>query len=172
MKTEVNELLTFHLTGERPEGAKNDPATLGLCPALLSGYRDLTRIRHDYPLVLVNGRPDQPVKSLSGIVNATLQAVAPRGIAGERMRKNLLSLEGEIRALAFQRGRGSLSELWGQAADELLSRDGLSAEDREKNAVNNMINNEMSKKSSFTADRFESASKKGYDNKHNNPGTK
>jgi ferredoxin len=131
MKTEANELLTFHLTGERPEDAKNDPATLELCPALLSGYRDLTRIRHDYPLVLVEGQPDQPVKSLSGIINAALQAVAPRGIAGERMRKNLISLEGEIRALASREGPRSLFELWGKAADSLLSRNGLSAEERE-----------------------------------------
>jgi ferredoxin len=131
MKTEVNELLSFHLTGERLEDAKNDPATLELCPALLSGYRDLTRIRHDYPLVLVDGRPDQPVESLSGIVNATLQAVVSKGIAGERMRKNLISLEGEIRALASQDGPGSLFETWSKAADNLLSRNGLSAEDRE-----------------------------------------
>lgn len=131
MKIEANELLNFHLTGERPEDVKNDPATLKLCPALLSGYRDLTRIRHDYPLVLVDGQPDRPVTSLSGMVNAILQAIAPRGIAGERMRKNLISLEGEIRALASERGPGSLSELWGRAADKLLSRNGLSAEDRE-----------------------------------------
>ncbi len=130
MKTEANELLTFHLTGERPEGAKNDPATLKLCPALLSGYRDLTRIRHDYPLVLVDGQAEQPVRSLSGIVNAILQAVAPRGITGERMRKNLLGLEGEIRALASRQAQGSLSELWTRAADNLLSADGLSAEER------------------------------------------
>ena len=55
MKTEASELIHFHLTGERPEGARNDPAALGLCPALLSGYRDLTTIRHDYPLVLIAG---------------------------------------------------------------------------------------------------------------------
>ena len=131
MKTEANELLTFHLTGERPEGGKNDPTTLKLCPALLNSFRDLTRIRHDYPLVLVDGQPDRPVRSLSSIVNATLQAIAPRGITGERMRKNLISLEGEIRTLASDGGRGSLNELWSKAADTLLSSDGLSAEDRE-----------------------------------------
>jgi hypothetical protein len=131
MKTEVNELINFHLTGEKPEDARNDLAALGLCPALLSGYRDLTRIRHDYPLVLVEGQPDRPVRSLSGIVNATLQAIAPRGITGERMRKNLISLEGEIRKLASEDGPGSLSELWSRAADKLLSNNGLSAEDRD-----------------------------------------
>jgi hypothetical protein len=131
MKIEANELLTFHLTGERPKDAKNDPATLELCPALSSGYRDLTRIRHDYPLVLVNGRPDRPVESLSGIVNAILQAAAPRGIVGERMRKNLISLEEKIRTLASKEGAGVLSEVWSEAADDLLSKEDLSAEDRE-----------------------------------------
>jgi len=131
MKIEANELLTFHLTGERPEDAKNDPAALKLCPALLSGYRDLTRLRHDYPLVLIERQPDQPVRSLSSIVDAILRSIAPRGIAGERMRKNLIRLEGEIRALASQGVTGSLSELWSKAAANLLSSKDLSAEDRE-----------------------------------------
>jgi hypothetical protein len=131
MKIEANELMTFHLTGERPKDAKNDPAKLKLCPALLSSFRDLSEIRHDYPLVLVENGSDQPVVSLSGIVNAILQATAPRGIAGERSRQNLISLEGEIRALACQKNPGSLSELWSRAADNLLSERDLSAEDRE-----------------------------------------
>jgi hypothetical protein len=131
MKIEANELITFHLTGERPKDAKNDPAKLKLCPALLSSFRDLTGIRHDYPLVLVENGSDQPVASLSGIVNAILQATAPRGIAGERLRQNLIHLEGEIRALAHQKNPGSLSEVWSKASDSLLSNRDLSAEDRE-----------------------------------------
>jgi len=131
MKIEANELITFHLTGERPKDAKNDPANLELCPALLSSFRDLSGIRHDYPLVLVEDGSGQPVASLSGIVNAILQATAPRGIAGERLRQNLISLEGEIRALARQKNPGSLSEVWSKAADNLLSKRDLSADDRE-----------------------------------------
>jgi hypothetical protein len=131
MKTDANELLTFHLIGERPKDAGNDPARLKLCPALLSSFRDLTTIRHDYPLVLVDGRPDRPVESLSGIVNAILQAAAPRGIVGERMRQNLIKLEREIRVLALQDGPGSLFETWNKAADILLSRKDLTAQERE-----------------------------------------
>jgi hypothetical protein len=131
MKIEANELITFHLTGERPKDAKKDPAKLKLCPALLSSFRDMTGIRHDYPLVLVENGSDQPVASLSSIVNAILQAAAPRGIAGERLRQNVISLEGEIRALACKKSPGSLSQVWSKAADNLLSERGLSAEDRE-----------------------------------------
>ena len=130
MKIEANELINFHLTGERPKGGKNDPAKLELCPALLRGFRDLTGIRHDYPLVLVEDGPGRPVVSLSSMVNAVLQAIAPRGIAGERLRWNLINLEREIRALASEKNPGLLSEAWSRAAGGLLSNKGLSAEDR------------------------------------------
>lgn len=129
MKTQANELVTFHLTGQRPENAKNDRAMLELCPALLSGYRDLTKIRYDYPLVLVE---DGPVRSLSAIVDSILRVCAPRGIAGERMRKNLLRLQEEIQALTLQGRPGSLREVWDRASDKLLSGKGLSAEEEEE----------------------------------------
>jgi hypothetical protein len=131
MKIEANELINFHLTGERPKGAENDPAKLELCPALLIGFRDLTEIRHDYPLVLVDDGSDRPVISLSGLVNSILQATAPRGITGERLRQNLISLEREIRALACAENPGSLSDLWNEAAENLRSKRDLSAEDAE-----------------------------------------
>jgi len=130
MKIEANELINFHLTGERPKGGQHDPARLELCPALLRRFRDLTRIRHDYPLVLVDDSADQPVASLSSLVNATLKVIAPRGIAGERTRQNLISLEREIRALANDENPGSLSEAWSRAADNLLSKRDLSSDDR------------------------------------------
>jgi hypothetical protein len=128
MKTEANELIAFHLTGERPKAAGNDPAKLNMCPALLSGYRDLTKLRYDYPLALIDDGSDRPLKPLSGIFNEILQVKAPRGISGERMRKTLLSLEREIRAVAVGERPGSLSELWSKAADNLLSQKGLSSE--------------------------------------------
>jgi len=136
MKSETSELIAFHLTGERPKDAESDPTKLKLRPALLSGYRDLSEIRHDYPLVLVDGASDRPIESLSGLANSILQATAPRGIGGERMRKHVIGLEKEIRALAFQKKPGLLSETWSQAADRLLSKTGLSAEDKEELAKN------------------------------------
>jgi hypothetical protein len=136
MKSETSELIDFHLTGERPKAPEYDPTKLKLLPALLSGYRELSEIRHAYPLVLVDGESAQPIESLSGLVNSILQSTAPRGIGGERMRKNVLSLEKEIRTLSFQKKSGLLSEVWSEAADRLLSKTGLSAEDKEELAKN------------------------------------
>ena len=60
-------------------------------------------------------------RSAAGLVNAVLRSIAPRGIAGERLRWNLIGLEREIRALASERNPGLLSEAWSQAAGDLLS---------------------------------------------------
>jgi hypothetical protein len=47
--------VTYFLTGRR-EGADLDPVDgLGLRPALFAGYRDLTQLRYDFPVVLVEG---------------------------------------------------------------------------------------------------------------------
>jgi hypothetical protein len=90
-------------------------------PALLARFRDLTQLRYDYPLVLLSGADGAPVRSLSGIVNNLLQQAAPKGIGGERMRKNVLNLETRIRSRVAGGERTTLSRLWDQAAAELLA---------------------------------------------------
>jgi hypothetical protein len=45
-----------------------------------------------------------------------LREVAPKGMGGERLRKQALALEREIRARAFAGEAGMLSELWEAAA--------------------------------------------------------
>jgi len=93
-------------------------------PALLGRLRDLTQIRYDYPLVLVTS-PDGPaVRSLSSVVNGSLQQVAAKGIRGERMRKNVLQLEAQIRSRLASGETGRLSRLWDEAAARLLGADG------------------------------------------------
>lgn len=123
MAAKFQDQLVFHMTGRHSgEGlAKADPATMR--PALLAGYRDLTRLRHDYPVVLVeDGAPGGFAASLSLVVNRVLEALAPRGLEGERLRKHVLRLEREIRAMLAAGERGSLSELWARAAAKLASR--------------------------------------------------
>jgi hypothetical protein len=131
MEKTLYELRTFHLTGERIDKGFANLGQLDLVPALLSRYRDLTRIRYDYPLVLVRGSGDLSLRSLSGVIDGVAKEIAPEGIEGERIRKNLLSLESEIRSLSWESGGGTLSKLWDAAASKILSDPDLSAEEKE-----------------------------------------
>ena len=118
--TSYPEQWLFHLSGQRGgEGfAAVDASTLR--PALLAAYRDLDRLRHDFPVVL----PDASVSSadavfahsLSTLVNGVLQQMAPRGMQGERLRRHLLRLERELRAASSRGVQGRLSALWAEAA--------------------------------------------------------
>ena len=104
----------FHLTGSRT-AADLEPIEDGrFRPALLAGYRDLTSLRHDFPVVLVEDGVDV-VRSLSSVVDAALHEVAPRGVEGERLRRQVLRLERELRVLVADGGRGMLSDLWERA---------------------------------------------------------
>jgi hypothetical protein len=110
----------FHLTGRAPAVPLEAIAGLGLRPALLARYRELARLRYDYPLVLVEQAPGGVfVRSLSGIVNDLACEAAPAGPAGEALRKRLLHIERDIRHTAAEGGTGLLSELWQQAVDRL-----------------------------------------------------
>jgi len=131
MEKTLYELRTFHLTGRKIDKDLTDLGKLDLVPALLSRYRDLTQIRYDYPLVLLEGGGDRYLQSLESVINGILQAIAPEGIEGERVRKNLLNLEMAMRSLSAQSGRSTLSELWETAASQLLSDSDLSGEEKE-----------------------------------------
>ena len=76
MNTDLQQLVTFQLTGERPGGDPDDIGKLNLHPALLAGYADLSKLRYDYPLVLIDGAGDNGfVRSLSGVVDGVLWCV-------------------------------------------------------------------------------------------------
>lgn len=142
MNQRPSPLAAFYLIGERPEGETGKAGEAGLRPALFGAYRDLSGIRYDYPLVLLRratgdeegdetadvtsngdnaGDAGDYVKSLSDICDEILQEIAPRGIAGEQMRSHLLSLEQEIRSLVAGGRKGSLSQLWDGARQNLIS---------------------------------------------------
>jgi hypothetical protein len=123
--------IAFHLTGRMPRGEFDARAQGELYPAILAGYRDLTTLRYDFPLVLVRAGGDgKPVQSLSALVDATLKGIAADGDA-ERLKRHATRIEREIRKLVAEGVSGSLSELWdiaagriGASGDELL-RDSL-----------------------------------------------
>jgi hypothetical protein len=120
MDTRFDEQRAFYSTGLRDVEGLEAIEGLDLVPAQFARYRDLSRLRHDFPIVLGRGRSGaEPPRSLSGLVDEMLREVAPRGMEGERLRKHALRLEREIRARSIAGETGMLSALWEEAAAKL-----------------------------------------------------
>jgi len=119
MEADTQAHVAFFLTGRRPSEHLDAVDGLGLRPALFAGYRELTQLRYDFPLVLVAGRTDSLfAQSLSGLIDTALETVA-RGSDGERIRKHVMCLEQDIRTLATDEAIGTFSALWDKAAGRL-----------------------------------------------------
>jgi hypothetical protein len=113
----------FHLTGRRPAPPLEPIDDTDLRPALLARYRDLTRLRYDFPLVLVD-RPAPGARfarSLTDLVSELARNAAPAGATGEALRKQLLHLERDIRRAAAAGTTGRLSAMWKAAVQRLPS---------------------------------------------------
>jgi ferredoxin len=109
--------LLFHTTGQRTGAGLLPVEDADLRPALMAPYRDLTRLRHDFPLVLIDEPgADGCALPLSTVVSRLAAELAPRGLEGERLRRHLLRLEREIRRAVLQGETGTLSGLWKDAA--------------------------------------------------------
>src|SRR5450830_806876 len=129
MEADTQAHVAFFLTGRRPSEHLDAVDGLGLRPALFAGYRDLTELRYDFPLLLVDGRADASfAQSLSGLIDSALASVA-LGADGERIRKHALRIEQEIRALATGTGPSSFSALWDKAVSQLAKGADKSFED-------------------------------------------
>ena len=123
MAAKFQDQTVFHMTGKR-SGDGLAALQAEFRPALLAAYRDLTRLRYDYPVVLLERDAGTDyVKSLSSVVGELIADIAPRGIEGERVRKHLLRLEREIRVLLAAGTAGTLTELWPLAAVKAAGRD-------------------------------------------------
>ena len=129
MEADTQAHVAFFLTGRRPSEHLDAVDGLGLRPALFAGYRELTQLRYDFPLLLVAGRTDKLfAQSLSGLIDSALATVA-RGSDGERIRKHVLRLEQEIRVLAAGGTAASFSALWDKAVGRLAKAADKSFED-------------------------------------------
>jgi ferredoxin len=106
--------IAFYLTGRR---AKESGALVSLRPALQSGYRDLSKVRHDFPLLLAN-QVDAPVQSFTALVDAAIQRIA-KGDDADRTRRQVLRVEQEVRKLLAEGAQGSLDAIWKQAVQRL-----------------------------------------------------
>jgi ferredoxin len=125
MQADTHALVTFFLTGRCTGDVLQPAAGLGLRPALLAGYQDLGSLRYDYPLVLVTqGRGAAAVESLSGLFDRALQQAAS-GPDGERVRKQDLRVEREIRRLVAAGATGSLSALIDEATTHVAREPGF-----------------------------------------------
>ena len=125
----TNGPLSVHPAGVANNGSRT--SVLNRWPALLRRYRELTSLRHDYPLILIDHGSERGIESLTAVVNSLLHRVAPRGPAGERMRRHVLRLEQEIRSLVFRNETGRLSRLWSMGVANLTSRPDLSTEEKQ-----------------------------------------
>ena len=120
MHAELRPNIAFHLTetkaGEEPGALEG----LGLRPALLAAYRDLTRLRYDFPLVLRANTSDERVfEPLSGLIDRALEDLAGAGDDAQRLRAYALRLERELRAMAASGASASLAALIGDAERRL-----------------------------------------------------
>jgi len=120
----------FFATGKREAEGLEPVADSTLVPAAFAPYRNLSRLRHDFPLVLARGGAGpEPAQSLTELVDRVLRDTAPKGMAGERLRRKALALEREIRARALAGESGVLSELWERAAAKVGAHSGEGAEE-------------------------------------------
>jgi hypothetical protein len=123
MQADQQAQLAFHLTGIRRGGELHPIDDRTLRPALLAQYRDLTRLRYDFPVVLLRSGEDEPYTSLSSLIDGLIERTAA-GREGERTRRHLLRLERAIRKALAEGRSGTLGKLWdlALAEDEELRR--------------------------------------------------
>lgn len=122
MSVEMQEMIHFHLTGKRARGAVAGVPGTDTCPALLVPIRDLSKLRYDFPLLLLDDENTQAfVDTLTGVINRLLRDIAPQGNAGEQLRQHVLRLEARMRELAGGEMQWSLFKLWKRAEKSLLA---------------------------------------------------
>ena len=119
----------FHRTGVVAGSALASLDGARLRPALFARFRNLSRLRYDFPLILVEGRADGTlVETLSGRIDALLANIAEPGAGGDPRRRLVLRLERAIRAGVATKGSGgSFAEHWDAAAARLSAEIGEAA---------------------------------------------
>ena len=121
MNQAASNLAAFYLIGDRSALPVEETGRKHLRPALFADYRDLSKLRYDFPLILAGENKNHEwVRSLADAIDATLQDIVPQGIEGEETRRQALSLEQEIRILVARGQRGALSLFWERATNKLL----------------------------------------------------
>jgi hypothetical protein len=120
MHAELQTDVAFHLSARKAGEEPGALAGLGLRPALLAAYRDLTRLRYDYPLVLrASVSEERLFEPLSGLIDRALEDLARGGDDADRLKAYALRLEQELRAMAAAGASGALAGLVSDAERRL-----------------------------------------------------
>lgn len=114
----LRQLTNFHLYGRRADGGVDEAMPI---PALLHPYRDLSRIRYEYPVCLDGFDPDTCARPLGDIVDDVLAGAATEGDEGEQMKRSLYRLESVMRSVTAREPGRRLSVVWERAATSLRS---------------------------------------------------
>lgn len=123
MSVELQELVRFHRTGKAVSETAAIGEALPLKPALFAHYGDLSALRYDYPVILLDEPVDgEYVLSLTDYCNRILRKIAPPGAGGNRVRLQLMALETAIRRMSAQVSVNKLSRIWNLAGAELLAK--------------------------------------------------
>ena len=109
----------FYLTGRLSSRVLEPIDGRGLLPALFAPYRNLTALRHDFPLVLT---PGAPARSLSWLFDAAVADVGDDA-AAERLRGHARRMESSLRRVAAEGSVEALGAAWDLAAGRLASAD-------------------------------------------------
>jgi hypothetical protein len=116
-------LAAFNLIGRSAESGLHDIEGTDLRSVLYARFRDLNKLRYDYPVVLDDyDDPGVFARSLTDIVNTVLQKLAPEGGEGAYMRSQILNLEREIRELAGDGSGISMPKAWDKAVKKIRAR--------------------------------------------------
>jgi ferredoxin len=108
--------VTFFLTGRRAAQELEALDTVRLRPAALAAYLDLTRLRHDFPVVLIEDAGEGAAfAALSALVDGVLES-APGAGEQTRLRAHALRIEREIRTLVANGASDRLPALIDSAA--------------------------------------------------------
>lgn len=123
-------LLGFHAHGLRPVGQAG--VGDGCWPALLHPYRELTAIRHEFPLCLFPPGEDRTARPLTEIIDEYVGESGPDGDEKERLRRHAYQLEARIGELISDKPGLSLDVAVENASADLLGASRLSGKKKQR----------------------------------------
>ncbi|MCZ7566299.1 MAG: ferredoxin [Burkholderiales bacterium] len=120
MHAEVRSHIAFYLTEKQALAEAADAPPLGLRPALLARYRDLARLRYDYPVALLReAAAPAAFAPLGALVARAVERAAAAADDPARYAAPALALELELRTLAARGTPAPLATLADAAAGRL-----------------------------------------------------
>lgn len=128
LQRDLQSQVAFFLSGQASAPQLTTIESMALRPALFAAYQDLHRLRHDFPLLLVDDAADGAgIVPLSAVVDEILGKIA-LGERGGRIRQHVLHLEMQLRKTTAGGKSGRLSALWDKAAQVLGRKDAALAD--------------------------------------------